>query len=110
MDTERIMARTVGQADNGTLHVETGERKDAKVAMYAYTESGMTVLFRVWDGIQAVVIRVVDLYKGLRMTQGCTFAQQKVTERYLGRLRVAITLETDKKIIVMREDETNGEQ
>jgi len=57
-----------------------------------------------------VVIRVIDLYRGQKMAAGATFSQHLVTGKYLGRLRAAILLEEGKKIVMLREDETNGEQ
>jgi len=109
MDASLILARTVDSPGVGTLHVEKGSRKDAKVAMYVYTERGVTVLFRVWDNTQTVIIRVIDLYKGQKMAAGSTFSQHLVMGKYLGRLRAAVLLEEGKKIVMLREDETNGE-
>jgi len=109
MDASLVLARTVDNPGVGTLHVERGSRKDAKVVMYVYTERGVTVLFRVWDNTQKVVIRVIDLYRGQKMVTGSTFSQHLVTEKYLGRLRAAISLEEGKKVSILREDETNGE-
>jgi len=109
MDASLVLARTVDNPGIGTLHVEKGSRKDAKVAMYVYTERGATVLFRVWDNTETVVIRVIDLYRGQKMATGMTFSQHLVTGKYLGRLRAAILLEEGKKIVMLREDETNGE-
>jgi len=109
MDASLVLARTVDNPGVGTLHVEKGSRKDAKAAMYMYTERGATVLFRVWDNPQTVVIRVVDLCRGQKTETGNDFFQHLVTEKYLGRLRAAISLEEGKNIIMLREDETNGE-
>jgi len=109
MDASLVLARTVDNPGTGTLHVERGSRKDAKVAMYVYTERGATALFRVWDNTETVVVRVIDLYRGQKMATGMTFSQHLVTGKYLGRLRAAILLEEGKKIIMLREDETNGE-
>jgi len=109
MDASLVLARTVDNPGIGTLHVEKGSRRDAKVAMYMYTEKETTVLFRVWDNTQTVVIRVIDLYRGQKMATGATSSQHLVTGKYLGRLRAAILLEEGKKIVMLREDETNGE-